>query len=494
MPRRALRLLLGILLPPVGLVLLWRSRETGVFKKVLGSLLLAAVAVAELIYVVGFRVDRYGTGMPTLSYGTTEAHYAALERDRAQQQAAAPAPTPAPTAAPAAAPPPAAKPAGWWTDFRGPLRDGVYTEAPVIAEWPSNGLRPLWKQPCGGGYASFVVGEGKAFTIEQRRDKEFVAAYDLETGREQWTHSYPAFFQESMGGDGPRATPTYHEGMLYSLGATGELRCLDAASGKVKWAKNILSDNAAENVQWGMAAAPLVVDEKLIVLPGGRGASVVAYNKLTGKKLWGALDDKAAYTSPMLVTLAGRRQILVVTAKRAVGLTPEAGELLWEYPWVTEYDVNSAQPVIVDANRFVLSAGYGHGAALVEIRGEGPRYTARTVWENNRMKNKFSSSVLRDGHLYGLDESILACMDARTGDLKWKGGRYGYGQVLLAGDRLIVITETGELALVRATPERHQELARFSAIDGKTWNVPALDGGRLLVRNTTEMACFRVGR
>jgi outer membrane protein assembly factor BamB len=242
-----------------------------------------------------------------------------------------------------------------------------------------------------------------------------------------------------------------------------------------------------------MAAAPLVVDDKLIVLPGGpAGKSVVAYDKKTGAPVWHALDDKAAYTSPMLVTLAGRRQVLVVTAKRAVGLAPEDGALLWEYPWSTSYDINAGQPVIVDADRFILSAGYGHGAALVRVARAGDAFSASRVWENNRMKNKFTSSVLHEGHIYGLDEAILACMNVETGELKWKGGRYGYGQIVLAAGHIIVAAENGDVALVRATPERHDELVRFSAIEGKTWNHPAISDGILLVRNTTEMSAFRV--
>jgi outer membrane protein assembly factor BamB len=324
--------------------------------------------------------------------------------------------------------------------------------------------------------------------------KEVVAAYSLDYGREQWIHGWDAFFQESMGGDGPRATPTWHEGRLYALGAAGEFRCLDARSGKRIWSHNILSDNQAENLTWGMAASPLVVDDKVIVLPGGTGGkSVVAYDRLTGIPVWKVLDDRQAYTSPQLVTLAGRRQVLVVSARRAMGLTVEEGTLLWEYPWTTEYDINSAQPIVIGENRFFISAGYDHGAALVEIIPKGDLYEARTVWQNNRMKNKFSSSVLHEGYIYGFDESILACIDAATGLLKWKGGRYGFGQLLLASGHLVITSETGDVVLVKATPEMHEEIARFPAISGKTWNVPALAHGRLIVRNSTEMACFRIG-
>ncbi|HYG81256.1 MAG TPA: PQQ-binding-like beta-propeller repeat protein, partial [Pyrinomonadaceae bacterium] len=380
----------------------------------------------------------------------------------------------------------------YWTDFRGPNRDGRYEELTVRASWPANGLPRLWKQPVGGGYASFVVGEGRAFTIEQRRAQEVVAAYDVETGRELWKHGWDAEFRESMGGDGPRATPTWHGGRVYALGAAGELRCLDAKTGRLIWNRNILKDNGAENLQWGMSASPLIVDDKVVVLPGGRsGKSVVAYNRLTGAPVWRALDDEASYTSPMLVTLAGRRQILVVTASRVVGLT-EDGALLWEHPWSNSYSINVSQPIVAGPNRFFISAGYGKGAALIEVTGSGKSFAARTVWENNSMKNKFNSSVLHNGYVYGLDEGILTCVDVATGERKWKGGRYGYGQLLLAGDHLIVITESGELVLVRAAPDQHTEVAKFQALEGKTWNVPAISNNRLLVRNQTEMAAYNL--
>jgi outer membrane protein assembly factor BamB len=240
-----------------------------------------------------------------------------------------------------------------------------------------------------------------------------------------------------------------------------------------------------------MAAAPLIVDDTIVVLPGGSaGRSVVAYNLATGEPAWGALDDRQAYTSPMLVTLGGERQILVVSATRAVGLSPSGGRLLWAYPWATDMGINAAQPVLLGDDRVFLSAGYGQGAAVFEVSRDQDRFVTRTVWRNNRMKNRFSSSVLHRGYLYGLDESILACVDAATGELKWKGGRYGYGQLVLAGDHLVVLTERGEVALVQATPEGHVELAQFEAIEGKTWNHPVIVGGRLLVRNVQEMAAF----
>lgn len=470
---------------------------------VLGLLIVAlsgAVVLGVLVKFFGLRVQMSGSGMtPIFDFYRPEDHYRELERQRASQprpepkppgeeaeKKAAVAPEAAPSSAPAAAP-------AYWTDFRGPRRDGIYAEMPIRTQWPKEGLPALWKQPVGGGYASFVVAQGMAFTIEQRRHQEVAAAYDIDTGREIWNNAWDALFKENMGGDGPRATPTWDNGRLYVLGATGEFRCLEAKTGKKLWGKNILTDNGATNITWGMSASPLVVDDKVIVLPGGlAGKSVVAYNKLTGEPVWASQNDRQAYTSPMLVTLAGKRQVLVVSATRAFGLNTEDGILLWEFPWVTEYDVNSAQPLLLGGNRFLLSAGYDHGAAVVEISEADGKLASRQIWKNNRMKARFNSPVFYQGHVYGLDEGILSCVDAATGDQKWKGGRYGYGQLLLAEGHLIVLTEFGDLVLVRATPEKLDEIATFPALEGKTWNVPAIAAGRLLVRNSTQMAAFKL--
>jgi outer membrane protein assembly factor BamB len=480
------------------------------------AILVAVLAIAAVgLYTAGFRVALDGSGMWP-RFVSRQPDYAALEADRARQRQrpdAQPAalvqdaqPTPPPETAPTGTPPPRADVTvasrtaassstrhGYWPDFRGPNRDGRYDETPIRTDWPSGGLPQLWKQPIGLGYASFVVADGRAFTIEQRRQQEVVAAYDVATGRELWTHGWEGAFAEALGGDGPRATPTYEGGRIYALGALGELRCLHARDGALVWRRNILTDNDAPNLQWGMSAAPLIVDENVVVLPGGpRGKSVVAYNKMTGEPVWKSLDDPQAYTAPMLVTIGSVRQILIVSALRAAGLTVDQGRLLWEYPWVTQMAISVAQPLLLGNDRVFLSASYGHGAAAVEVTRTANGFATRTVWENTRMKNKFTSSVLHHGYIYGLDEAILACLDAATGELKWKGGRYGYGQVMLAGDRLIVLTEDGDVALVKATPDRFEQEARFAAIAGKTWNHPVIADGRLLVRNLREMAAFDI--
>jgi outer membrane protein assembly factor BamB len=380
-----------------------------------------------------------------------------------------------------------------WPGFRGPDRDGVY-RGQIRVSW--DGLVPMWKKPIGGGRASFAIAGGRAFTIEQRKSDEVVAAYDVLTGKELWTNGWSERFNSKLmglwgGGEGPRSTPTWHEGLVYALGARGELRCLEAATGKVVWRTNILTDNGASNLTWGMAGSPLVAGDAVIVQPGGsKGRSVAAYDRRTGKRLWTALDDKSAYASPMQVTIGGVPQFLVVSATRLMGLGVDKRDVLWEFPWKTDHDASATQPILIGDNRIFYSSGYGTGAVVIDLTKTGDTFSVRQIWRNIRMKNRQSTSVLHQGFIYGLDEGILACLDAATGDLKWKGGRYGHGQVLLSGDHLVVTTEEGELVLVSASPEKFREIAKVPAVEGETWNVPAFAGGILLVRNTKEMAAF----
>ena len=475
--------------------------------RAVGISLAALLVIGLLLYAAGLRVVLDGGGQPYLAFvrsARAQADQVARHRESQRTQtgitgvpAEAPrsieVPGATPEQDPAAAPLAVANPAAapYWTDFRGPRRDGHYDERPILTTWPAAGLKPIWRQPIGGGYASFVVEGGRAFTIEQRGNNEVVAAYDVATGRELWTNAWAAAFREFMGGDGPRATPTWHEGLIFALGGEGELRCLDAATGRLVWRTNILTDAGANNLQWGMAASPLIVDDTVVVLPGGpNGQSIVAYDRRSGKRIWGALDDAQSYSSPMLVTLGGVRQLLVFSASRLMGVTPDRGEVLWEHPWKTQADINASQPLLVGPNRVFVSTGYGVGAAVLEVTPAGRRFEVREVWRNIRMKNQFTSSVLHDGFVYGLDESILACVDVATGELKWKGGRYGYGQVALASGHLVVLTEGGDLALVKATPVRHEEVVRFPVFDGKTWSHPAFSGGFLIARNISEMAAF----
>lgn len=488
-----------LLFPPLGLLLLWRA-PLKLRRKVLGTMgiglfsaLYAALIIFLLVRLTGLQIEWRGGYLPALTYRKTAPNYEALENQRAHRANPQSA-----TQLPAVPSLPSKRGAeeGSWPGFRGPQRDGHYDETAILTNWPAGGLRLLWRQPIGGGYASFAIAEGLAFTIEQRREEEVVAAYEVGMGHEIWTHRWKDKFSDFYAEDGPRATPAYSEGKIYALGAVGELRCLEAATGKLSWSRNVLVENKGQVPTYGVAASPLIVQEKLIVLTGaGHGQSVICYDKQDGKIIWSALDDEMGYASPMLVTLAGQPQLLICAETRTLGLRLEDGKLLWEYPWRVLHDQHPiAQPVMLDTNRFLLSAGYFTGCAAIEIARTEGGFAARKIWQNKNLKNKFTSSVFSRGHIYGLDEDILTCLDAKAGERKWKDGHYGYGQLLLAGGHLIILSGDGELALVRITPDRYEELARFPAIHGKTWNHPAIANGKLFVRNASEMACFEISK
>ncbi|MGA2542678.1 MAG: PQQ-binding-like beta-propeller repeat protein [Verrucomicrobiota bacterium] len=481
------------LLPPLGIVLLWRSSLVGWGRKILGTiftliytLLYLTIIPGFLYFVAGIDVVEWRGGyMPVLTLSKTLPDYKTLEENRAKQ---------AKLAATNSSPKMAQGETNYWTSFRGPNRDGHYDEKPILTRWPKEGLRQLWRQPIGGGYSSFIVADGRAYIIEQRRDREVVVAYAVSDGRELWTNGWPDRFEEPMGGEGPRATPTYDEGRVYAMGGNGEFRCLEADSGRTIWRRNILAENHGEELAYGEAVSPLIVEDKVIVLPGGtNGSSVAAYNKVTGAPIWKSQSDRQAYSSPMLVTLAGQRQVLIMSAQGVMGVLPENGRLLWHLTWLVDNFNSIAQPVVLSPNRFLLSAGYGKGCAAFEVTQSNAVFEAHEIWKNMFLKNKFTSSVLYEGCIYGLDDETLVCLDAESGGRKWRDGRFGYGQVLLASEHLVILGGNGDLALVKASPVAFEELARFPALHGKTWNHPAIADGKIFVRNAVEMACFDLG-
>jgi outer membrane protein assembly factor BamB len=443
---------------------------------------LAVVVIGSLTLVRGIQFT--GDMLPLLTFRWTD-HDADLEAHRRIQGTAA-----TPTSL-------EQRPIDF-PEYRGARRDGVVQGPELARDWKAHPPRLLWRQPVGGGYAAFAVVGNNAISIEQRRALEAVVCYDTATGKERWTYSYPALFHETMGGDGPRATPTISGGDVYSLGATGMLVCLDASTGQKKWSHDILENNS--NIQWGMSGSPLVYDQLVVVNPGAqqpsaRGQAVVAFDRSTGHKVWSSGNSPAGYASPMLAMLAGRRQILIFDSDGLGAYDPSDGKEIWRYPWKTNPDVNAAQPLVLDRDRVFISSGYGHGCALVHVDEVNGQWKATDVWPdtpNRKMRCKFSSPVAYQGYIYGLDDGFLACLDEATGAQKWRDGHYGHGQFLLAGDLLVILTEKpGKLVLVEATPDGHHELSSLRAISGdKTWNVPALADGKIYVRNGEEMACY----
>lgn len=381
-----------------------------------------------------------------------------------------------------------------WPEYRGPKRDGAVFGPPLATDWDRQPPKQLWRQPLDEGLSSFAVQGSLAVTLEQEGDNEVVVGYELETGKIFWVHEYPAAFREAMGGPGPRSTPTIDGGEVFSVGATGKLVCLDARTGKEKWTADILENNA--NVTWAMSGSPLVFGDLVVVSPGTQTAAapgaLAAYDRKSGKRIWsGSRRAHAGYSSPMRATLSGKEQILLFDGEGFSGYDPRSGAELWRHPWdKTQENINVAQPLLLGPDRVLISSGYGIGSAALEVKESAGKWTVKEVWKSRKLACKFTSPVLHEGHVYGLSEGTLVCLDATNGAVKWRGERYGHGQLLLAGGLLLIQEEAGILALVEATPEAARELSRFQAIEGRTWNLPVLTGGRALVRNHREVALY----
>jgi outer membrane protein assembly factor BamB len=376
--------------------------------------------------------------------------------------------------------------------FLGLRGRGVVEGVRLARDWSKQPPRLVWRQPIGAGWSAFSVVGDYAVTQEQRGDLELVTCYELLTGKNRWTHEDRLRFSELMGGDGPRATPTIVDGRVYAMGATGILNCLDGATGKVIWARDTLAEHGQKNLQWAKSCSPLVFDDVVVVTLGDASEpSLVAYTGDAGRPLWHAGHDTASYASPVLATIAEREQILVVNQASVSAHDPSYGELLWEYEWPGKF-AKCSQPLPLSDDRIFISAGYGIGCALLEVKSAGGDLSVNERWAKPHMKTRFTNVVALNNHVYGLDDGILACLDLATGDMKWKGGRYGHGQVLLVDDVLLVLTEAGDIVLVQADPSEHRELTRYTALAGKTWNNPALAGRYLLVRNSQEAACFEL--
>ncbi len=482
--------LASYLCPPLAIWLLWRHRLPSRVGKTLMLLLLIFVQLMLGIFLmtkVGWmRLDWDGRGRP----GNLQWVIAAPgdgDWDYSDRK-------------------PNANDLALWPGYRGAQRDGIYTGPAIRTDWAKAAPKPAWQTRVGGGHASMAIARGRLFTLEQWRGGEAVTCYNLADGRGLWRHIYDGEFDDAwaMGGVGPRTSPTWDTdgNHLFTLGAEGQLICLEADTGKVVWQKNIYEAFGTRNLPFGTCASPLVVDEKLIITAGARAGSakhtVFALDKKTGEVLWRTAAEKQAYASPMLVTLLGERQLLLGAGREIQGLSPEDGKVLWTVKWTVSYDNNIAQPVVLDDQYVFISAGYGKGCGLIELNRDGDTITAKLVWENKNLKNKFTSSVLHEGHIYGLDDSgadnaaHLVCLDPKTGKTLWHGDNYGHGQLLLAQGHLIIQCENGDLALVKATPEAHQQITRLPSLPGKTWNNPALAGGRLYVRNDSQMICYDI--
>ncbi len=391
--------------------------------------------------------------------------------------------------------------------FLGPDGSDSVEHLRLARDWTDRSPKCIWRQAIGAGWSAFAAVNGHAVTMEQRGQWEMVTCYNIRTGQLEWAYATAVRYENLRGGVGPRSTPSISEGMVFAIGALGHLVCLDGATGKCLWEKDLLReygitpDDEAAQVPWGRAGSPLVVGKRLIVPvgggKGGRLVSLAAYNKRRGSKIWEGGDRQISYSSPALVTLAGAEQVLSVNEDTLSGHDLQTGKLLWEHPWQgrTNSTPNICQAVPIPPNRVFVSKAYGQGAMLFQLDpSAGGTFATQLVWSRPRlMKTKFSNVATLGGYVYGLSDGVLECVDLASGSSKWKAGRYGHGQLLRVGDLLLVLSEKGEVALVEATPDRsNRVLGRFQAIEGMTWNNVCLYGPYLLVRNAEEAACYKL--
>ncbi len=383
-----------------------------------------------------------------------------------------------------------------WPGFRGPGRDGVVRGVRIATDWAASPPVELWRRSVGPGWSSFAVRGNLVYTQEQRGDDEVVACYDATTGAPVWTHRDAARFFESNAGPGPRGTPALGNGRVYTFGATGILNALDAGDGAVVWSRNAASDAARASLagaepklpDWGFSSSPLVVDDVVIVAASGQ---LVAYDLATGEPRWFGPKGGESYSSPHLATIDGVPQVLLLSGAGAISFAPADGTQLWQHAW---RGFPIVQPAVTADGGVLITVSGQSGTRRIAVADGPGGWTVAERWTSAGLKPYFNDFVVHEGHAYGFDGRILASIDLADGRRNWKGGRYGSGQVVLLPDQdvLLVLSEEGELALVRATPEAFTELARWKAIQGKTWNHPVLAGDVLLVRNGEEMAAFRL--
>ncbi len=477
----------GILLVSFGVMLVWLLLLSG-YRFLKRILIAGALAVLVGSACLVFRVEGVsGDLVPILGFRWSD-----------RQQLKMPAPGPAAEKAPstsAGIPGEDNQAPGSPRDypqFLGPARDGVIEKTGVNWDLAANPPTEIWRRPVGAGWSAFSIRGGRAVTQEQRGAQECVVCYDLLDGKLIWSHSDEARFDEVLGGAGPRATPTLTESRVFALGATGILNCLDLSDGAGIWSLNLLERYGCSNQSWGKSSSPLLAEGMVIVCVGaGNCPGLVALSQETGKEAWGSPRSNPGYSSPVLCTLAGRRQVLILNNTVLDSHSLVDGALLWSHPWPGSRPKVS-QPVVIGEDKVLISSGYGVGCELIQVSvGADGSLETSTIWKNRNLKAKFSNTVIYGEDAYGLDDGILVCIDLQTGKRRWKGGRYGHGQLILADRHLVVLTERGELVIVKPDQERLLETAKIKMISGKTWNHPALAAPFLLVRNATEAACYK---
>jgi outer membrane protein assembly factor BamB len=378
-----------------------------------------------------------------------------------------------------------------WPGFRGPRRDGVIQNVRIDTNWKQSPPIEIWRRAVGPGWSSFAVSGDLLYTQEQRGDDEIVACYRMSTGEPVWRHRDPVRFWESNGGAGPRATPTLSHGRVYTFGATGIVNALDGATGRVAWSRNAAADTGRRVPDWGFASSPLIVDNVVIVAAAG---TLIGYDAATGNQRWIGPSYGGSYSSPHRATIDGVVQVVLLGGPGAIGVAPADGAVLWTHTWspgpIVQPAVTEDGDILINA----IAATGGLGTRRLHLTHASGGWRVEERWTSSGLKPYFNDFVIHGGYAFGFDGNILACIDLADGTRRWKGGRFGNGQLVLLADQglLLVLSEEGELALVSATADKFTEVGRFAVLNAKTWNHPVIVGDVLLVRNGEEMAAFRL--
>ncbi|MCW8133701.1 MAG: PQQ-binding-like beta-propeller repeat protein [Planctomycetota bacterium] len=384
---------------------------------------------------------------------------------------------------------------GDWPGFRGPGRDARVPGVIVGTDWQAQPPKEIWRRKVGPGWSSFCVVGSYLYTQEQWGEEEAVVCYETETGKQRWAHTDPARFTEVVAGPGPRATPTFFEGRLYTLGATGVLNCLDARTGALVWSKDTKADSGAKLPQWGFSASPLVAKGVVSVyVAGPAGKAVLGYGIEKGDLRWSAGKGEMAYVSTQLSALGGVEQILTATDDSLFGLDPESGKELWTHAWPTKGMARVVQPAVVGPTDVLFGSPFGLGTKRLRVAQKDGAWSVGEVWHTRALSPYFNDLVVHKDCLYGFTSTVFACVGLEDGGKKWHASGYGNGQALLLPDQdlLVLLSERGEVCLVQADPAGHKEIARMKALEGKTWNHPAIAHGKLFVRNGEEAACYQL--
>lgn len=398
-----------------------------------------------------------------------------------------------------------------WTEYRGPENNGISSEK-IAATFPVGGPKVKWKVPSANGFSSFVIAGGRCFTQELRSventDQEVLVARDTETGAEKWfkplgtlklNEGGQSGTKENSGGDGPRSTPAADANHVWTFSGRLVLQCFDAKTGTEQWKRDLVKEHAGAIPRWMNAQSPVIDGDLLFVAGGGAGESLLALNKKDGSVAWKAFDEKATHATCVPATILGERQVIYFLQSGLVSVAPKTGKELWRYPF--KWNVSTAASPVVDGDIVYCSAGYGVGIGAARISRPDGGWKATEIYRfagEKALANHWSTPVLYQGHLYGMFQfkeygsGPVKCVEVATGKVKWDKPGFGPGHVILAGDKVVALSDAGELVVIAANPEKYTELSRATVLEGKCWTTPSLSGGRLYVRSTKEAACLDV--